>query len=129
MPLVQVQQGEPFKHCDRSAFLFARSVECQALKSVAKLEKRRRSTESCTDFLCGIYEFAQLSVSVLAGVGGFLDRVGEVLCYISGFVKAFVCLFKGGVVGIKVTLLAVENCLRIVQLYLPALGSSVILAE
>ena len=22
MPLVQVQQGEPFKHCNRSAFLF-----------------------------------------------------------------------------------------------------------
>lgn len=65
-------------------------------------------SQSCADFLCGIYEFAQLSVSVLAGVGGF---------------------FRGGVVGTNVTLHAVENCLRIVQLYLPALGSSVILAE
>lgn len=86
-------------------------------------------SQSCTDFLCGIYEFAELSVSVLAGVGGFLDGVGEVLGFISGFVNAFGGFFRGGSVGTNVTLYAVENCLRIVQLYLPALGSSVILAE
>lgn len=53
--------------------------------------------------LCGIYEFAQLSVSVLAGFVGFLDGIGEVLGFISGFVKAFGGFFRGGSVGTKVT--------------------------
>ena len=96
----------------------------------AKAEKRRRSSpESCTDFLCDTSELAQLSVSVLAGVGGFLDGVGEVLGFISGFVNAFGGFFRGGSVGTKVTLHAVENCLRIVQLYLPALGAAAVLTK
>ena len=97
---------------------------------MAKAEKRRRSSsESCTDFLCGIYEFAQLSVSVLAGVGGFLDGVGEVLGFISGFVNAFGGFFRSGSVETKVTLYAVQSRLRIVQLYLPALSAAVVLTE
>ena len=54
-------------------------------------------SQSRIDFLCGIYEFAQLSVSALAGVGGFLDGVGEVLGFISGFVKALGSFFRSGV--------------------------------
>lgn len=38
-------------------------------------------------------------------------------------------LFKGGVVGIQFTLHAVESRLRVVQLYLPALSATVVLAE
>ena len=89
----------------------------------------RSSPESRADFLCGIPEFAQFPVSVLAGIGGFLDGVGEVLCFISGFVKAFVSLFKGGVVGTKFTLHAVQSRLRVVQLYLPALCAAVVLSK
>lgn len=89
----------------------------------------RSSPESRTDFLCGISEAAQLSVSVLTGIGGFPDGIGEVLGFISGFVKALVSLFKGGVVGTKLTLHAVESRLRVVQLYLPALSAAVVLAE
>lgn len=79
--------------------------------------------------LCGIYEFAQLSVSVLAGFVGFLDEIGEVLGFISGFVKAFGGFFRGGSVGTKVTLYAVQSRLYIVQLYLPALSAAVVLAK
>lgn len=79
--------------------------------------------------LCGIYEFAQLSVSVLAGFVGFLDGVGDVLGFISGFVNAFVGFFRSGSVGTKVTLDAVQSRLRIVQLYLPALGAAAVLTK
>ena len=92
-------------------------------------DRRSSSPESRADFLCGISEFTQLSVSVLAGVGGFLDGVGEDLGFISGFVKALVSLSKGGVVGIQFTLHAVQGRLRIVQLYLPALGTAVVLTK
>lgn len=60
-------------------------------------------SQSRTDFLCGISELAQLSVSILAGFVGFLDGIGEVLGFISGFVKAFGGFFRGGSVGTKVT--------------------------
>ena len=53
--------------------------------------------QSRTDFLCGISELAQLSVSILAGFVGFLDGIGEVLGFISGFVNAFGGFFSGGV--------------------------------
>ena len=92
-------------------------------------DRRRSSPESRADFLCGIPEFAQFPVSVLAGVGGFLDGVGEDLGFISGFVKALVSFFKGGVVGIQFTLHAVQSRLRVVKLYLPALSTAVVLAE
>ena len=86
-------------------------------------------TQSRTDFLCGIPEFAQFPVSVLAGIGGFLYGIGEVLCFISRFVKTLVSIFKGGVVDIQFTLHTVQSRLRIVQLYLPALCAAVVLAE
>ena len=86
-------------------------------------------SQSCTDFLCGISELAQLSVSILAGFVGFLDGVGDVLGFISGFVNAFVGFFRSGSVGTKVTLDAVQSRLRIVQLYLPALGAAVVLTK
>lgn len=79
--------------------------------------------------LCGIYEFAQLSVSVLAGFVGFLDEIGEVLGFISGFVKAFGGFFRGGSVGTKFTLHAVQSRLRIVKLDLPALSAAVVPTE
>lgn len=110
-----------FMHCSGGAFLLPETLN-------VKLRSRLQRLRSA-DFLCGIYEFAELSVSVLAGVGGFLDGVGEVLGFISGFVNALVSLFEGGVVGTKVTLHAVENCLRIVQLYLPALGAAAVLTK
>lgn len=110
-----------FMHCSGGAFLLPETLN-------VKLRSRLQRLRSA-DFLCGIYEFAQLSVSVLAGVGGFLDGIGEVLGFISGIVKALVSLFEGGVVGTKVTLHAVENCLRIVQLYLPALGAAAVLTK
>ena len=118
MPLVQVQQGEPFKHCNRSAFLLSETrLKLRGKGGGKGREALRQQLREPRRFF------------VLAGVGGFLDRVGEVLGFISGCVNTFVSFFKGGVVGIKVTLLAVENRMRIVRLYLPALGSSVILAE
>lgn len=86
-------------------------------------------SQSCTDFLCGISELAQLSVSILAGFVGFLDGVGDVLGFISGFVNAFVGFFRSGSVGTKVTLDAVQSRLRIVQLYLPALGAAAVLTK
>lgn len=110
-----------FMHCSGGAFLLPETLN-------VKLRSRLQRLRSA-DFLCGIYEFAQLSVSVLAGVGGFLDGVGEVLGFISGFVNAFGGFFRGGSVGTKVTLHAVENCLRIVQLYLPALGAAAVLTK
>lgn len=45
-------------------------------------------------------------------------RKNKKSCSISGLVKAFVCLFKCGIVGTKLTINAVESRLRIVQLYL-----------
>ena len=54
---------------------------------------RRDRPESCANFLCSISELAQLSVSVLTCVCGFLDGIGEILCFISGVVKALVSLF------------------------------------
>ena len=39
----------------------------------------RSSPQSRADFLCGIYEFAQLSVSVLAGVGDFFMELEKSL--------------------------------------------------
>ena len=92
-------------------------------------DRRRGRPESRTDFLCGISEPAQLSVSVLACVGGVLDGIREILCLISRFIKAFVGICEGGVVGIQFTLHAVQSRLRIVQLYLPALGAAVVFAE
>lgn len=118
MPLVQVQQGEPFKHCSGSAFLLSETR--LKLRGEVGGKGREAPPQQPPE---------PRRFSVLAGVGGFLDRVGEVLGFISGCVNTFVGFFKGGVVGIKVTLLAVENRMRIVRLYLSALGSSVILAE
>ena len=76
-----------------------------------------------------ISEFAQLSVSVLACVGGFLNRIGEILCFISRFIKALVGICESGVVGVKFTLHSVQSRLRVVQLNLPTLSSAVVLAE
>ncbi len=56
-------------------------------------------------------------------------RKNKKSCSISGLVKAFVCLFKCGIVGTKLTINAVESRLRIVQLYLPALSAAVVLTE
>ncbi|MBS6472556.1 MAG: hypothetical protein KH377_11465 [[Eubacterium] siraeum] len=86
-------------------------------------------SQSCTNFLCAIYKFAELSASILAGFVGFLDEIGEVLGFISGFVKAFGGFFRSGSVGTKVTLDAVQSRLRIVQLYLPALGAAAVLTK
>ena len=110
-----------FMFCSGGAFLLPETLN-------VKLRSRWQSLRSA-DFLCGISEFAQLSVSVIAGVGGFLDGIGEVLGFISRFVKAPVSLFKGGVVGIQFTLHVAQSRLCIVQLYLPALGASVVLTE
>lgn len=67
-----------FMHCSVSAF-FCGNAGCS--------DCGYGGSQSRADFLCGISEFAQLSVSVLAGIGGFLDGIGEVLGFISGFVK------------------------------------------
>lgn len=56
-------------------------------------------------------------------------RKNKKSCSISGLVKALVSLFKGGAVGTKLTINAVQSRLRIVQLYLPALSAAVVLTE
>ena len=56
-----------FMHCSGSAFLLPETLN-------DKLRSRWQSLRSA-DFLCGISEFTQLPVSVLACVSGFLDGI------------------------------------------------------
>lgn len=55
-------------------------------------------SQSCADFLCGISEFAQLSVSVLAGVGDFFMELEKSLASSpASSMHAFVSFFRSGV--------------------------------
>lgn len=60
-----------FMHCSGGAFLLPETLN-------VKLRSRWQRLRSA-DFLCGIHEFDQLSVSVLACVSGFLDGIGEII--------------------------------------------------